>query len=81
VLTWGGILVSNQTATALLILAILYCQNWLKILCDVLQKDTKLALVGSLLDMKNLEWTREDVLAEWDVSKFLQEIYTYRKLI
>lgn len=66
---------SQHTATALLVLLVLYAKNWFKILEDVLQTDKKLAV--SLLDMKNQELKQEDVLADWDLSKFLQDIYTY----
>ena len=77
ILTVEGILVSQQTATALLILAILYSKNWSEILGAVLQKDTNLGLAESLLDMKNQELKQEDVFASWDISKFLQKIYAY----
>ena len=79
-LTVEGILVSPQTATALLILSTLYLKNWSEILGAVLQKDTNLILADSMLDMRNQELKQEDIFANWDISKFLQKIYTYRRL-
>jgi len=73
-----GILVSPQTATALLILSTLYLKNWSEILGAVLQKDANLILGESMLDMNSQELKQEDIFANWDISKFLQKIYTYR---
>ena len=77
-LTMEGILVSPQTATALLILSTLYLKNWSEILGAVLQKDANLILGESMLDMNSQELKQEDIFANWDISKFLQKIYTYR---
>jgi hypothetical protein len=77
-----GILVSKDTATGLLILAVLHSNNWTKILSDVFRMEDNLGLALALLDTKFLSSVDVDVdvndpLSNWNIKSFLEQIYTY----
>jgi hypothetical protein len=77
-----GILVSKETATGLLILAVLHSNNWTKILSDVFRMEDNLGLALALLDTKFLSSVDVDVdvndpLGNWNIKSFLEQIYTY----